>query len=76
MPVGHRAAAHDDIFALEANRQSRYADLAVVAAVPVINASARQIAVLSASSADPESGLATSEGLMPWWPWRSGSPAS
>lgn len=57
------AATHDESFSLAADKQTRYSDLAVVAAVPVTNASASAIAVLSASSPDPVSGLATQEGF-------------
>lgn len=61
--IAEGAATHDETFALAADKQLRYSDLAVVAAVPVTNASARAIAVLSASSAEPASGLATQEGF-------------
>jgi hypothetical protein len=44
-------------------QRQRYAGLAVVAAVPVLNASARAIAVLSASTTDPESRLDAPEGI-------------
>ncbi len=44
-------------------RQQRYVDLAVVAAVPVLNAVGRAIAVLSASATDPASRLDRPEGI-------------
>jgi hypothetical protein len=52
-----------DIGDLPAPRRERYAALAVVAAVPVLNAVGRPIAVLGASSTDPASGLDTPEGI-------------
>jgi len=56
-------ATHDESFALAPDKQTHYSNLAVMAAVPVTNAAASPIAVLSASSADPGSGLATQEGF-------------
>ena len=53
--------ASDETFALSADKQARYTDLAVVAAMPVTNAGGRVIAVLSASATDPQSGLGTDE---------------
>jgi hypothetical protein len=44
-------------------RRQRYAGLAVVAAVPVLNAAGRAIAVLSASATDPASRLDAPEGI-------------
>jgi len=44
-------------------QQLRYAGLAVVAAVPVLNASGRAIAVLGASTTDPDSRLDGPEGI-------------
>jgi hypothetical protein len=48
---------------LPPGRRQRYADLEVVAALPVLNAAGRAIAVLSASSDDPESRLDAPEGI-------------
>jgi len=44
-------------------RRERYSNVAVVAAVPVLNAANRPIAVLAGSSADPASRLDGPEGL-------------
>jgi hypothetical protein len=44
-------------------QRQRYAGLAVVAAVPVLNAAGRPIAVLSASSSEPDSRLDGPEGV-------------
>jgi hypothetical protein len=48
---------------LPLGRQQRYADLAVVAAMPVLNAGGRAIAVLSASTTDPDSRLDAPDGI-------------
>ncbi len=48
---------------LPVERRQRYAALAVIAAVPVLNASDRPVAVLSASSTDPASHLDGSDGI-------------
>jgi hypothetical protein len=48
---------------LPAARRQRYANLTVVAAVPVLNAVGRAIAVLSASATDPASRLDAPEGV-------------
>ena len=48
---------------LPAERRERYGTLAVVAAVPVLNAAGRPIAVLGASTADPASRLDGPEGV-------------
>jgi hypothetical protein len=48
---------------LPAARRQRYAGLSVVAAVPVLNAASRAIAVLSASATDPASRLDAPEGV-------------
>jgi hypothetical protein len=48
---------------LPADRREQYAALAVVAAVPVLNAAGRPIAVLSASSTDPASTLDRPDGI-------------
>ena len=57
------AETHDGTYGLTDAQQSRYRDLAVVAAMPVLNGSGDVIAVLAASSRDPESGLAGDEGF-------------
>ena len=61
--VAEGVQASDETFALSAEKRSRYADLAVVAAVPVVNASGRVLAVLSAASADPDSELRGDTGM-------------
>jgi hypothetical protein len=53
----------DGTFSLSAEKQARYADLSAVAAMPVTNAAGEVIAVLSAATSDPESGLTTDEGF-------------
>lgn len=53
----------DDTYGLTADQQRRARNLAVVTAMPVTNASDEVIAVVSASSTDPESPLATIEGF-------------
>ncbi len=61
--IAEGGAASDATFALSADKQARYADLTAVAAVPVANAAGTVIAVLSASTTDPRSRLATDEGF-------------
>ncbi len=56
------AACSDETYGLTATQRERYKDLAVVAAAPVLNAAGDVIAVLSASTESPESGLVTEEG--------------
>jgi hypothetical protein len=53
----------DDTYGLSPAQQRRARDLAVVAAMPVTNASEEVIAVLAGSSVDPASPLATPEGF-------------
>ncbi|HEX2119924.1 MAG TPA: hypothetical protein VHF91_12115, partial [Acidimicrobiales bacterium] len=53
----------DDTYGLTPAQQRRARDLAVVAAMPVTNASDEVIAVLSGSSVDPDSPLATPDGF-------------
>ena len=53
----------DDTYGLTPAQQRRARDLAVVAAMPVTNASNEVIAVLAGSSVDPSSPLATDEGF-------------
>ena len=53
----------DGLESLPAERRERYSALAVVAAVPVLNAANRPIAVLAGSSADAASRLDGPEGL-------------
>jgi hypothetical protein len=53
----------DDTYGLTPSQQRRARDLAVVAAMPVTNASDDVVAVLAGSSVDPWSGLATAEGF-------------
>jgi putative methionine-R-sulfoxide reductase with GAF domain len=53
----------DDTHGLTPAQQHRARNLALVAAMPVTNASGTVIAVVSASSADPDSTLATDEGF-------------
>lgn len=53
----------DDTYGLTPAQQRRARDLAVVAAMPVTNASDQVIAVLAGSSVDPGCGLATAEGF-------------
>ena len=57
------AEVSDDTYGLTPAQQRRARDLAVVAAMPVTNASDEVIAVLAASSIDPQSPLATAEGF-------------
>jgi hypothetical protein len=57
------AEVSDDTYGLTPVQQRRARDLAVVAAMPVTNASDEVIAVLAGSSVDPGSGLATAEGF-------------
>ncbi len=52
----------DATYGLTASQRERYKNLAAVAAAPVLNAAGEVIAVLSASTENPESGLATEEG--------------
>lgn len=52
-----------DGYGLTAAQRERYKDLAVVAAMPVLNATGRAIGVLSGSSRDPASLLAEMEGF-------------
>jgi hypothetical protein len=61
--VAEGRAVADDTFHLSPEQQERYRDLAVVAAMPVTNAAGRVIAVLSAASRDPKSGLLTDAGF-------------
>jgi thiamine pyrophosphate-dependent acetolactate synthase large subunit-like protein len=53
----------DDTYGLTPAQQRRARDLAVVAAMPVTNASDEVIAVVGGSSVDPRSGLATGDGF-------------
>ena len=53
----------DETFALSTEKQARYSDLAVVAAMPVTNAAGRVLAVLSAASDDPGTELRAEAGL-------------
>lgn len=53
--------AHDETHGLTPAQQRRYAALTAVAAMPVTNAADRVIAVLSASSEDPDTHLGTDE---------------
>lgn len=53
----------DDTYGLTPAQQRRARDLAVVAAMPVTNASDEVIAVLSGSSVDPDSPLSTPDGF-------------
>ena len=53
----------DETYGLTPVQQHRARNLAVVAAMPVTNASDQVIAVVSGSSVDPESPLATDEGF-------------
>lgn len=53
----------DDTYGLTPSQQRRARDLAVVAAMPVTNASDQVIAVLAGSSTDADSLLATDEGF-------------
>lgn len=55
-------ACSDATFGLTAAQRERYKNLAVVAAAPVLNAAGDVIAVLSASTENLTSGLATEEG--------------
>jgi hypothetical protein len=52
-----------DLAGLPPERRERYGRLAVVAAVPLLNAAGRPIAVLAASSADPASPIDNPEGI-------------
>jgi hypothetical protein len=53
----------DDTYGLTPAQQHRARNLALVAAMPVTNAGDEVIAVLSASSVDPDSPLGTPEGF-------------
>jgi hypothetical protein len=53
----------DDTYGLTPAQQHRARNLAVVAAMPVTNASDEVIAVLAGSSTDPEAALASAEGF-------------
>jgi len=53
----------DDTYGLTLVQQRRARDLAVVAAMPVTNASDDVLAVLAGSSIDPDSGLASADGF-------------
>ena len=53
----------DETFALAAEKQARYSDLAVVAAMPVTNAAGQVLAVLSAASDDPDTELRSEAGM-------------
>jgi len=53
----------DDTYGLTPYQQRHARDLAVVAAMPVANASEEVVAVLAGSSVDPESPLATPQGF-------------
>ncbi|MDE0669019.1 MAG: hypothetical protein OXI48_08335 [bacterium] len=55
-------ATHDGTHNLDEDRQRRYADLAEVAAMPVLNAAGATIGVLSVSHTTGRAILATSEG--------------
>ena len=57
------AEVSDDAYGLTPGQQRRARNLAAVAAMPVTNAGDEVIAVLAASSVDPESALATPEGF-------------
>ena len=57
------AEVSDDTYGLTPDQQRRSRNLAVVAAMPVTNASDEVIAVLAASSVDPDSALATPAGF-------------
>lgn len=56
------AACSDETYGLTAAQRERYKNLAVVAAAPVLNAAGEIIAVLSASTENADSALATQEG--------------
>ncbi|MGI8808388.1 MAG: hypothetical protein ACR2KK_11185 [Acidimicrobiales bacterium] len=53
----------DDTYGLTPDQQHRARNLAVVTAMPVTNAGDEVIAVISGSSVDPDSSLATAEGF-------------
>ena len=53
----------DATFSLSAEKQNRYSDLAVVAAMPVTNAAGHVLAVLSAASDDPDAELRSEAGM-------------
>jgi len=61
--IAEGAEASDESFALSGDKQVRYTDVAVVAAMPVTNAAGRVISVLSAASTDAHCALRTDEGL-------------
>ena len=54
---------HDQTYGLSPEQQERYRTLAAVAAMPVLNASDEVIAVLSASTTDPNHRLDTPDGF-------------
>jgi hypothetical protein len=55
-------ACYDETHGLTAAQRERYKSLAIVAAAPVLNAAGDVVAVLSASTENPESALDTEEG--------------
>lgn len=55
-------ACYDETHGLTAAQRERYKNLAIVAAAPVLNAAGDVVAVLSASTENPESALDTEEG--------------
>lgn len=61
--IAEGVEASDATYALSEDKQARYADLVAVAAMPVTNAAGEVIAVLSASTSDPGTRLATDEGF-------------
>lgn len=61
--VADGPAVCDETFNLTTEQQELYRNLAVVAAMPVINAGGQVLAILSADSPDPASKLAAQEGF-------------
>ena len=61
--IAEGGEASDDTFALSPEKQARYSDLAVVAAMPVTNAAGQVLAVLSAASDDPGTELRSEVGV-------------
>lgn len=61
--VAEGVETSDETFSLSTEKQARYSDLAVVAAMPVTNAAGRVLAVLSAAADDPGAELRTEAGM-------------
>jgi hypothetical protein len=63
LAIAEGVETSDETFSLSAEKQARYSDLAVVAAMPVTNAAGHVLAVLSAASDDPDTELRSEVGM-------------